>query len=295
MERYGTIKPIWITEIGWSTRLTLNSTEVTELQAAAYAVRVYVLTLGSQLPVAMLNWYDLHNDGPDLYDVEHNLGLVNAAYGVEVPFAAKQNFIALCTMNRMLEGAAFLEKLETAPEMYAYKFSLPSQKQLLALWTLNYQATSTIGVKVANSCPRVDVVDLFGNRSALYPIDGIVTVSVSNEPLYLVGDFSENALCKPKFFLTDHFLNNIAGETVTVRIQGAKATAEVEQLLIDLPNGWTVKEEGGFSADSLQAYFTLNVPARIEEKPYVVPIYLLTKGRAVAQLYAVVNTREPLP
>ncbi len=179
--------------------------------------------------------------------------------------------------------------------MYAYKFSLPSQKQLLALWTLNYQATSTIGVKVANSCPRVDVVDLFGNRSALYPIDGIVTVSVSNEPLYLVGDFSENALCKPKFFLTDHFLNNIAGETVTVRIQGAKATAEVEQLLIDLPNGWTVKEEGGFSADSLQAYFTLNVPARIEEKPYVVPIYLLTKGRAVAQLYAVVNTREPLP
>ncbi len=290
MERYGTIKPIWITETGVSTHL--NSTGVTELQAAAFAVRQYVLTLASKLPVALFSWYDLHNDGTDPYNAENNFGLVNASSGVEVPFAAKQNFIAFTAMNRMLEDAAFLEKLETDPEMYGYKFSLPSQKQLLVLWTLNHQATATIGIKTSSS--RVDFVDLFGNRFALYPINGIVTVTVSNEPLYLVGDFPNSALCEPPFSLIDHAFNSFSGETVTVRIQGSKAAAEVERLLIDLPREWTVKEQKGFSADSLQAYFTINVPSGIEEKTYIVPIYLLGKERVLAQLQAIVSIKRPL-
>ena len=286
MERYGELKPIWITEVGWPTHSTTSG--VSELKSGAYAVRMNVLSLASAVPVAMLNWYNLQNKGIRPEDNEDNFGLVKASSGVEVPFAAKQNFIAFNTMNRMLDGAKFLEKLEASPAISAYKFALPEQKQLLVLWALNSQ--ETIGIKTASS--KVEVVDLFGNRFSLYPTDGVLTVTASDQPLYLLGDF--NAVCKPLFSLTNHSLSSVAGEAVTIQLYGAEAAANVEQLAVDLPNGWTMKEQKDFSADSLQAQLVIKLPAGAAKKDYLLPIYLLGGKRVLAKLQATVSVKESL-
>lgn len=287
MKRYGQVKPIWITEMGWPTNT--SSRGVTELQAAAYVVRLYVLTLSSDLPVSMLCWYNLQNRGTNPAEREQNFGLVRH-HSSEVPFAAKQNFIAYNTMNRMLEDATYLERLESESYLHAYKFALADQEQMLVLWAVSRQ--ETIGIKTMSQ--SVTVVDLFGNRYTAYPIDGIVTLTVSDLPQYLIGDFSNAAICAPRFAIEEPATTSLAGEEVTIRIQRSVPEIAVEQVLVDLPSGWTVKEKKNFSRDSLQAEVVCQLPAFVENKSYDLPIYLVGNNRVLGQLLYKVDVNEPL-
>jgi len=288
MKRYGEVKPIWVTEIGWPTHTATNG--VSEIKSGAFAVRAYVLTLASGFPVDMFNWYNLQDKGTDPLYSEDNFGLVKHSGGVEVPFAAKQNFVAFSTMNRMLEGAEYLERLESDSYIHAYKFALPQGEQMIVLWAVNRQ--ESLGIKTASR--QVVMVDIFGNRYPLATVDGIVTVTASDYPIYLLGDFSNAAICRPRFSLTQSSINSLAGEFVTIELVSAEDNYDVQQLAVDLPRGWTVKEQKVFSEDNQQAKLVIQLPANVDKKTYELPIYLVGKQQVLGYLLANISVGEPL-
>ncbi|HID61128.1 MAG TPA: hypothetical protein EYP49_00050, partial [Anaerolineae bacterium] len=71
----GDDKPIWITEIGWSTAPDAwGQPTVSEIEVANWLKAVYMGR--SDLGVEKIFWYNFRDSGPDRTNVEHNFGLV---------------------------------------------------------------------------------------------------------------------------------------------------------------------------------------------------------------------------
>ncbi len=66
----GDTKPIWITELGWSTAFNITN----DREQAHYLVRSAVLSLSAG--VQKFFWYDFLNDGSELFNPEENFGLL---------------------------------------------------------------------------------------------------------------------------------------------------------------------------------------------------------------------------
>lgn len=75
MDEHGDVdKPLWLTEIGWSTAPdTWGLPTVTQDEVAGWLTEVYTATL----PVERIFWYNFRDQEPASLNVEHNFGLVN--------------------------------------------------------------------------------------------------------------------------------------------------------------------------------------------------------------------------
>ena len=89
MTEYGDMKPLWLTELGWS--VSGAKAGVSEPEAASYGVQSYAMIQSENLADLMI-WYDLHNDG--LTDGnEHNFGAIRYTEGVTLH--GRRNFRTL--------------------------------------------------------------------------------------------------------------------------------------------------------------------------------------------------------
>lgn len=86
-------RPIWITEMGWST----HAAGVSEREQAALLARSYLTAVWSGA-CRNISWYDLRNDGPDPFVFEHNFGVLYQDY------SPKPAFRALASVCLTLEG-----------------------------------------------------------------------------------------------------------------------------------------------------------------------------------------------
>jgi exo-beta-1,3-glucanase (GH17 family) len=91
----GDDKPIWITEIGWSTATNAwNQPTVSEAEVATWLEEVY--TSRQNLNVEKIFWYNFRDSGPNPDEVEHNFGLVRRDL---TPKPAYWKYRALTTSN----------------------------------------------------------------------------------------------------------------------------------------------------------------------------------------------------
>jgi hypothetical protein len=173
----GVAKPIWITELGWSTA------GYTEQEQADNLVRAQAISLANG--VERFYWYDLVNDETDPTHHEGNFGLVRQVTE-EVPlFAPKPSAVAQAVMIRHIAGKPYTAKDELADaSVYSYVFGTGTDATRIA-WateakTLSYAAEDDI-----------TVIDQFGAESTLKPVDGRVTIEVGGQPLYIDGDVAD--------------------------------------------------------------------------------------------------------
>ncbi|OUS67634.1 hypothetical protein B1748_36050 [Paenibacillus sp. MY03] len=191
---YGPAKPIWVTEIGWPTSESLTR-GVSELTSGANVVKTYTLALGSGLADKVF-WYDFKNDPKPPTSLEGHFGLVRGEHE-GTPWSAKENYVAYRSLTNMLSGSEFVQAYAAGDQVQAYRFYRNSdQKDVLVLWSKGdaKNLALTLGTSTAAS------YDLFGNSSSTTADgNGIITLPISEVPVYVEGNFAQNIEVKDPY------------------------------------------------------------------------------------------------
>lgn len=171
---HGQPKPLWITEIGWTTSIL----HVSEQTQANYLVRGTVLSLAAG--VQKIFWYDLLDDGNNASKVEQNFGLLNQT-DTEGLYTPKPAFAAYAVLARELAGRAFISRESVLPGIFDMRFS----GDLRVLWSTPFRQS----VVLTTNHP-VTATSMTGRTRTLQPSGGKIVLNLSAEPLYIQGNTS---------------------------------------------------------------------------------------------------------
>lgn len=286
MLQYGEEKPIWLTEVGWPTQEDQRG--VSEIVSGAYAVRLHAL--GMAAGADKIFWYDLQDDGTDRTYNEHNFGLIKTWFGLPVPWAAKDNFIAYSAMTKKMADVEYVDAYDEG-NLKIYRFrSKTDNKDLLILWTL--RGIETIGLKLG--ADRVLATDLWGNPFYLSATSGVITTSVTPFPIYLEGFFQGIEITEPFFDVGDSSFATVAGETITINLKVPKNCDLAGSLMADLPAGWSLVGDTSFTGETNDCALTLRSSGQSELGDYEVFIYPVRGQEVLARLSLNVQLVEPL-
>jgi hypothetical protein len=179
----GTPRPVWITEMGWTTCTPHNGPAqdfpaTTQRDQARLLARAYMGAIASGA-APNISWYDFRNDGTDPFNFEHNMGIMTR------DFQPKPAYRAYATMTRMLNGKRAGKAPDLGQDVIAYRFAeADGRRPLLALWAEYAERTVTIPATGAAT-----LTDLMGGVQTLQPKDGKVTVILApGTPVFLSLD-----------------------------------------------------------------------------------------------------------
>jgi len=191
-------KPVWITEVGWSSYRGFYG--VSETDQAAFMVRMYLVAMAHP-SVQRVFWYDLRNDtqpGANYTKPVYNDQEVQFHYGMlrrTFPLDPKRNdlrkpiFAAYRTMTSVFEGMQFEGVLANGdhpamPGTFAYRYS-GGNRGAIALWRINGNTPPTLSVDCR--CKEARIRKWDGTLLATVHTDGPVTVRLDfiGTPLYI--------------------------------------------------------------------------------------------------------------
>jgi len=120
-------KPVWVTEIGWATRVSQAEGDlaINEQTKAVFLVRAFTLLLSARVERAY--WY-LFRD----YNEFATMGQVYANEDA----SPKPSYYAMATLLEHLRGTSFSGRIETAPGIYALRFARGDATSVYILWSL---------------------------------------------------------------------------------------------------------------------------------------------------------------
>ncbi|MGH2508865.1 MAG: sugar-binding protein, partial [Ktedonobacteraceae bacterium] len=173
-DNHGQTKPIWITEMGWTTA----NLYVSEQTQANYLVRGMILGLAAG--VQKIFWYDLLNDGSDNAVVQQNFGLLRVP-DQEKLYTPKPAYTAYAVLVHELAGRQFLRRASVTPGVFDMLFS----SNLHVLWTTLLKKNI-----VLTTDHPVTAISLTGRVQTLQPVGGKIMLSLSGEPVYIQGTIS---------------------------------------------------------------------------------------------------------
>jgi hypothetical protein len=178
----GTRRPVWLTELGWSTYAPHNvlgqDFAPTSLRAQAELItRCYLIAIVSGIDPRTF-WYNFRNDGDDPFYFEHQMGIVDRR------FRPKPAYRTFGVLARMLEGWKPARELFPESDTLAWEFIRPGDAagRLTVLW--NPRADAEIAVPVGPG--NVERVNAVGERQVLQGDGGKLTVRLRQDaPVYL--------------------------------------------------------------------------------------------------------------
>lgn len=170
----GRARPVWITEMGWSTQLRGG---VGTREQATLLARSYVSALGSGV-VENISWYDFKDDGDDPFYNEHNFGVLRR------DLTPKPAYRALATVCRQLNGCLPEGEPRMDDDLVVFRFRRKDGRRIVAAWTRRQDML----VRAKRGEKNVAVVNLMGEpRSFITDDQSILFVLRSNEPTFIHG------------------------------------------------------------------------------------------------------------
>jgi hypothetical protein len=174
-------KPVWVTEVGWSTCTGCGSWAKTEDQQANYLLRTYALAAGRGIAhVGVFQLEDKFDGGAS--DTWGNCSIIRtAAQG----YAQKKAYHALEVMIEQIGGftSATAGDWNDEPNRFDYRFNLPDGDVVDVLWRPNEQ-NETISFGVLPNY-QVSWVQRDGQVTPLTPANGYVSITINGTPGYL--------------------------------------------------------------------------------------------------------------
>ncbi|MFC3797963.1 sugar-binding protein [Cohnella sp. GCM10012308] len=243
---------LWLTEIGWPT-MDQKWGGVTEIDSASYAAQLYVTNLANDTLIDKIYWYDFLNDCTDGTFYECSQGLLY------VDNSPKPSFVGLNAVSDLLGGASFVQAYSLADgDVRAYKFHRASDNQdIVVLWS---NVDKQIGLHTGSA--QVVLTDLFGNARSFDTIDGTTTFTISEAPVYLIGNFAAApVLDTPTYTANASVVTAAPGEEVQItvtRAGGAQSLSGTYESV--LPLGWQLVSGSAYSSGSATDVLTVRAP-----------------------------------
>ena len=231
--------PMWVTETGFPTHVGRAS--FSEETSAGNLVSMFTWAIANPDVIDQIFWYDLHNDGVERENGEHNFGLLRNwnADSENVPMAAKPSYVALCAMNAILCDAEYVGMYDMGhKKITAYHFKKDG-KDLLVTWADNaaLNMVATVGEN------QIIVTDMYGNASALEPVDGKVSLFFSDAPIYIEYDLSQKLdMIEGGFTLDKDQYSATPGAVFPVKItRNNGLEKQAGSYAFSMPDTWSVE------------------------------------------------------
>lgn len=222
MKKYGDLKPIIFSEIGWhdtgymneTGSLSGNSMGVTSEEQAKNTVVLPVICKAYDL-TDIVCWYDLQNDGEISTNSEHNFGLLESPYN-KTPYAAKPSYLASCAYNRLMPNATYINKIEhNGLQTAAYMFKRTKGDNIAVMWTYDSNASLTINL----GCKQAEIVDLYGNSKGIVSSEsGVYTFNLVEEPMYVIGKFTCFEDADNRIISISDFSESVPNDTIPIEV-----------------------------------------------------------------------------
>lgn len=253
MNKYGYNKPMWITEVGFSTMDGVNPNNknyigYTQTEQAAGTVLLNTLFKAYNACDMMIGYclYDRNNQA----DIESCWGLLyywQEAEGYKPRNGAKESYLATAAMNKFTGGfnAEYKDIIEDG-RFYAINFyNNKLNKNVLVM-----QSGRTAGTKIFNlnlGCQSVDLYDMYGNYAdTIYSDDGIYSLEAGAVPYYALGTFAAFEQSTQSGSIVPDALTRIAAEEDYVEFNLATECSENLYVDVTCEDGIGVYENYGF-------------------------------------------------
>lgn len=179
-----TDKPIWCSELGWSS--SEHEWGVTEKEQAIFGVQEYVIAQAKNL-CDRIYWYDFQNDGTEKTEIENNFGVIEATTAEDAN-VAKPSYVAFAAMNKLLADREFVDCIEN-DSYRAYRFEDAKGEDVLVLWgETETQVVLDLGTD------NVQIMDMYSNvKEDMVREHGIYKILLDDEITYIRGDFTNFA------------------------------------------------------------------------------------------------------
>jgi hypothetical protein len=160
----GKQRPVWITEMGWTTYTPHNSwvqegfLATPQRLQAELIVRTYLSCIISGIDPKVF-WYDLRNDGTDPHNFEDNIGIMYK------DFSPKPAYIAYSTMTRTLKGLKFIKSLPMPEGVFSGVFEDEKNRnnRVIAIWS----PTEDRSVEIEVNSGSAVIINTMGEESEL--------------------------------------------------------------------------------------------------------------------------------
>lgn len=197
--------PLFVTETGISYDLGAKygphypDAQTLYAQGAVVA-RTHLIMLGEGADVTFVFYgADMPDTAPG-YGVFFELDHPQGAYGA-ANISPKPAALAVAAMTRLIDGTVTLGPLRGTPAgVYAYAFARPDGKVITALWShdnAHWSASAgfdstratrwTLQVDARGRSGQVSVFDMMGNVSTMRYEDGLLPLSLTESPVYVVS------------------------------------------------------------------------------------------------------------
>ncbi|WP_394771462.1 glycosyl hydrolase [Lacisediminihabitans sp.] len=275
----GKSKPLWITELGFTTNTTGNG--VSERVQGDYSVRAQALSLASG--AERYYNYDLVNEGLDVTDHEGNFGLFRAPTASVSAFLPKPGAMAQAVLIRELSGKKFASRDSLGEASYSYAFGAGNTATRVA-----WSAAPTT-VSYATKSP-VTLVTEYGNKTTLTPSNGHVTVQLSGEPVYVEGAItgSTAAASTASISASTPTVSQGAAPRVTLSVAASKASGSQSTVFTIDGKKYEVK-----SVDGKATKKTVSLPPSSAPGPRTISATVGSDGKANSYLTASISVVAP--
>lgn len=213
---------VWVTEMGWGAG---PAQAFTFDEQAAYLSQSYIIFKAVN-PTGKFVWYDGVQDGLSETNREHNFGIINSWGAGEKATHPRKAFVALANMNDLMVGSEFVDYENLENKGYYYHFKTRDGEDMYAVFSS--EKSYSMGFFRRE---YVRAIDLYGNESKIYAVDGVVNVTATEETVYLIGSSLQS--CTPNVYPDKNELKMVYGEKSDINITAPENAAVTYSTVAD--------------------------------------------------------------
>lgn len=208
--------PLWITELGWTSR---RKHLMSEWDQSQLFVKAHIYGVGRGLVECLVDYQMPGSDANTQYS--GGFGTIRpsnltGAGDVDLPNGAERTYLTMAAWNKNFGGDSTLENYMEDGSLRAYQFRRHSDgKRFVAMWTTEERENISLSLGTES----LFVMDILGNEQEMVSESGVYTFNLSHDITYAIGDFTDFKQTESVFEADALSKLCIRGQTTELRLQ----------------------------------------------------------------------------